>query len=245
MPTLPVTIVQFVAALGLVVIGSIVQGSIGFGLVVTIAPIVLLVNKLFLPGPMLVLVTLLSVMVAWRDRRHIAWSEVTMATGGRVIGVIPAALAMGLISENAYDLLFAVAILLVVAISFAGWHVRLTTGSLLITSILSGFISTVAAVGGPPMAIVYQNEHAAKIRGTLSAMFAVGTPLSIIGLCWAGKFGLRELALGVVLIPGAALGYALSHYTVARLDRGNARPVILALVAAMALIVMVRAIVHL
>jgi uncharacterized membrane protein YfcA len=242
--TLPVTLVQLLAALGLVVVGSIVQGSIGFGLVAVIAPVLLFVNKLFLPGPMLVIVMLLAALLTWRDRRHVAWSEVTMATAGRLIGVLPASLAMGRISQNSYDLLFAAAILAAVAISLGGWHVRLTVRSLLLAAIASGFISTVSAVGGPPMAIVYQNEHAAKIRGTLSAIFAIGTPLSLMGLWWAGKFGLHELLLGVVLIPGVAVGYAISHHTAARLDRRSARPVVLALVAAMAVVVMIRAIVR-
>ncbi|HVT27708.1 MAG TPA: sulfite exporter TauE/SafE family protein [Lacipirellulaceae bacterium] len=242
MPTLPVTLVQILAALGLVVIGSVVQGSIGFGLVAVIAPVLLMVNKLFLPGPMLVVTMLLASLVAWRDRRHVAWSEVTVATTGRLIGIVPAAFVMGLVSKSSYDMLFAMAVLAAVAISFGGWHLRLTTPSLLVAAVASGFISTVSAVGGPPMALVYQNEETAKIRGTLSAIFAVGTPPSLIGLWWVGRFGLSELILGLLLMPGVALGYAISHHTAARLDRRSARPVILAMVAALALVVMIRAI---
>ena len=117
---------------------------------------------------MLVVTMLLAALVTWRDRRHVAWSEVSMATAGRLIGVLPASFAMGRVSQNSYDLLFAAAVLAAVAISLGGWNVRLTSRSLLLAAIASGFISTVSAVGGPPMAIVYQNEQAAKIRGTLT-----------------------------------------------------------------------------
>ena len=37
------------------------------------------------------------------------------------------------------------------------------------------------------MALVYQNEQASKIRGTLNTIFTIGTPISLIGLWWAGQ----------------------------------------------------------
>jgi uncharacterized membrane protein YfcA len=123
----------------------------------------------------------------------------------------------------------------------AGWHVRLTLRNLFVTAIGSGFISTISAVGGPPMALVYQHEEAPKIRGTLNAVFTIGTPISLFGLWCAGKFGLGELLLGIFLMPGVVLGFALSRYTASRLDQGHMRPAILALSAMTAVVVMIRA----
>lgn len=240
--TLPVPPVELAVAIGLVIIGSVIQGSIGFGLAAVVAPVLLLVNKVFLPGPMLVVVLLMSLLVAWRDRRHAVWTEVAVGAGGRAVGMLPAAVALRFMSAAGYELLFAVAVLAGVAISLAGWRVRMTLRNLFFTAIGSGFVSTVSAIGGPPMALVYQHEEAPKIRGTLSAMFAIGTPISLIGLWWANKFGPRELLLGILLVPGALIGFVLSRYTVARLDRGSSRPIILALAATTALIVMIRAI---
>src|SRR4051812_26136709 len=214
MPTLPVSPIELAIALGLVVIGSIIQGSIGFGLAAVVAPILLLVNKIFLPGPMLVTSMLLTLLIAWRDRDHAVWPEVAIGTLGRVMGSLPAACALRYVSGPVYELLFAVAVLAGVAISMAGWHVRLTLRNLFFTAIGSGFVSTVSAVGGPPMALVYQNEKAAKIRGTLNAMFTIGTPISLIGLWWAGqtanaavKFGISELTLGILLMPAVVVGF--------------------------------------
>src|SRR5882757_771874 len=92
-PTIPVSPIELATALGFVVIGSIIQGSIGFGLAAVVAPILLLVNKIFLPGPMLVTSMLLTSLIAWRDREHAVWSEVAVGTTGRIIGMMPAALA--------------------------------------------------------------------------------------------------------------------------------------------------------
>jgi uncharacterized membrane protein YfcA len=248
-PPLPVTPIQLAAALGLVVIGAIIQGSIGFGLAAVVAPILLLVNPIFLPGPMLTTSMLLTTLIAWRDREHTVWPEVAVGTSGRVIGMMPAALALRFVSGPVYELLFAGAVLAGVAISMSGWHVRLTRRSLFITAIGSGFISTISAIGGPPMALVYQHEEAPKIRGTLNAMFTIGTPISLFGLWWAGLkpgaavgFGASELMLGLVLMPGVLLGFLLSRHTAARLDEKHTRPAILALASVTALVVVVRSV---
>ncbi len=240
-PALPVTPVELTAALGLVVIGSIVQGSIGFGLAAIIAPILLLMNDIFLPGPVLFASMLLTWLIAYRDRRHIHWSEVAVGIGGRIVGMIPAALAIRFMSAQAYNLLFALAILAGVVISLGGWHIRLTLRSLYLTAVGSGFASTVSAVGGPPMALVYQHEEAPKIRGTLSAIFTFGTPISLAGLWWAGRFNGPEIVVGLLLMPGIVIGFLFSQFSVARLDPRLTRPAILILSAATALVVMIRA----
>jgi len=162
---------------------------------------------------------------------------------------LPAALALRFISGPMYELLFAVAVLAGVVISMAGWHVALTLRNLFFTAIGSGFVSTVSAVGGPPMALVYQHEEAPKIRGTLNTIFTIGTPISLIGLWWAGlsphaaiAFGLPELTLGIVMMPGVLVGFLLSRYTAARLDERHTRPTILALAAVTALVVIIRSV---
>jgi uncharacterized membrane protein YfcA len=227
----------------------VIQGSIGFGLAAAVAPVLLLVNKKFLPGPMLATSMLLTLLIAWRDRRHTVWSEVAIGTLGRAIGMLPAAFALRYISGPVYELLFAAAVLAGVVISVAGWHIQLTLRNLFLTAIGSGFVSTVSAIGGPPMALVYQHEEAPKIRGTLNTMFTIGTPISLLGLWWAGlgkdaavSFGPPELMLGVLMMPGVVVGFALSRYTAARLDERHTRPTILALAAATALVVIIRSV---
>lgn len=241
MPTLPVTTFELAPALLLVVVGSVIQGSIGFGLAAIVAPVLLLVNPKFLPGPMLVTAMLLTMLIACRDRRHAVWPEVAVGTVGRIFGMLPAAIALRFMSKTGYEVLFSVAVLAGVLISLAGWHIRLTLRNLFLTAIGSGFVSTISAVGGPPMALVYQHEEAPKIRGTLSAIFTIGTPISLIGLWWAGRFGLPELWLGIAMMPAALVGFALSRYTAGRLDRAHTRPTILVLSALTAVIVLIRA----
>jgi uncharacterized membrane protein YfcA len=244
-PTLPVTPFELVIALGLVTIGAIVQGSIGFGLVLVVAPVLMLVNRIFLPGPMIVSSMLLTTLIVHRDRQHIDWSDVSVCTSGRIAGMLPAALAVKFLTAQAYELMFSLAVLAGVLLSAVGWQVPLTMRNLFMTSVGSGFMSTVSAIGGPPLALVYQHEPAAKIRATLSAIFTLGSPISIVGLWWAGKFGMAEIVLGVVLCPAILVGFHLSRFTAGRLDPGHLRPAILGMSATTAVIVMVQALAHL
>jgi uncharacterized membrane protein YfcA len=244
-PSLPVTPIELATALGLVVIGAVIQGSIGFGLAAVVAPVLLLVNPIFLPGPMLFASMLLTSLVGYRDRRHIHWPEVAVGTAGRVIGMLPAVFAIRFMSQNAYDLLFSVAVLAGVIISLAGWHFKLTLGNLFRAAIGSGFVSAVSAIGGPPLALVYQHAEAPKIRGTLSAIFTIGTPITLVGLWWAGRFGWAEFTVGLLLMPAILAGFLLSRYAAGRFNERHTRPAILGLSAATALVVMVRALIAL
>jgi uncharacterized membrane protein YfcA len=92
---------------------------------------------------------------------------------------------------------------------------------------LSGIMGTTAAIGGVPMAIIYQDFKGPRLRGTLSGLFTIGTILSIIALAVVGKFGWKEFQLGGVLIPGIVFGYLISNRTTKYLDKGLIRPIVL------------------
>jgi hypothetical protein len=185
----------------------------------------------------------LVMLIAHRDRRAIVAGDVALGTIGRIVGTVPAAYAISVLPGDAYDVLFAVLILLGVLLSAGGWHIAATPANVVAAATLSGFTGTVSSVGGPPMALVFQNEKGPRVRGTMSAIFIVGTLISVSGLCWAGRFGLVELLLGLIMMPGVLVGFALSHYTAPRIDRAHTRPAILAVSALSALVILLRALV--
>jgi hypothetical protein len=132
-----------------------------------------------------------------------------------------------------------------VALSASGVHIARTRLNVVVAGTLSGIAGTISSIGGPPMALVYQHERGPSVRGTMSAIFVVGTWISIAGLWWAGRFGNVELLLGLVLMPAILAGFAVSRYTAAWLDRRRTRPAILAVSAVSALVILVRAIYNL
>ena len=242
MPTLPISPAELVLAIVLTFVGSLLQGSIGFGLAVVAAPILLLIDPRFVPAPMMLAAVLLVILIALRERRDVIVRDVALATVGRVIGTLPAAYALSKLSANVYEMVFAGLILLAVALSFLGWHTRRTPLNVVVAAILSGFIGTISSVGGPALAMIYQHESGPKIRGTISAIFTIGTTISLFALWCVGRFGVVELTLGLLLLPGVLLGFVLSQYTARQMDKAHIRPAVLAISALSALVIAVRAI---
>lgn len=241
MPTLPLTAPQIAIAIAMATLGALLQGSIGFGLAVVAAPILLLLNEAFVPGPTLFAAMLLVVLMALRERRSVIVGDIGLAVFGRFVGMLPAVYAISILPKAVYELLFSVLVLLMVLLSATGQHLPPNRINVFIAGILSGFVGTISSVGGPVMALVYQNESGPSIRATLGAIFTLGSLVSLIGLWWVGRFGAIELALGLLLLPGVLIGFALSRYTKGYIDRAGTRPVVLLVAALSAVAVMLRA----
>jgi len=103
----------------------------------------------------------------------------------------------------------------------------------------SGFAATTTGVGGPPMALTYQNSDPATMRATISAFFSIGTILSLGALWLAGEVGVRQLQLTLLILPGVALGIITARRVKHLLRPETVRPAVLVIctVAAVALLV--------
>jgi uncharacterized membrane protein YfcA len=191
---------------------------------------------------MMLAAVFLVILIALRDRRDVIVRDVALATVGRIIGTLPAAYALTIMPAKTYEMVFAGLILLAVAFSVFGWHTQRTPLNVVVAAILSGFIGTMSSVGGPALAMIYQHETGPKIRGTISAIFTIGTTISLFALWWVGRFGAVEVTLGLLLLPGVLLGFLLSQYTARRLDKAHTRPTVLVISALSAVVIVLRAI---
>jgi hypothetical protein len=126
-----------------------------------------------------------------------------------------------------------------VAASLSTIRFRPTDRSLMVAGLASGFAGTATGVGGPPMAITYQNSDPATMRSTISAFFSIGALLSVGALALAGEIGVRQWQLSALLLPAIGLGVVTARLLKDRLDAAVIRPVVLVLctVAAVALLV--------
>jgi uncharacterized protein len=69
-----------------VVIAALVQGAIGVGFALIVAPIAAMIEPQLLPGSILVLMVPLNAYVAWRERGHFDLRGAGWITVGRVAG---------------------------------------------------------------------------------------------------------------------------------------------------------------
>jgi uncharacterized membrane protein YfcA len=222
---------DFLLAGGAVTVGAALQGAVGFGLGLVAAPLLILVDPRLVPGPLICAAMGLTVLMAYKDRASIRLSELKWAVPGRVLGVIAAAVVLTLISGDDLRVIFGVLVLFAVGLTASKFHLDPTPRNLLIAGTLSGFMSTTVAMGGPSMALLYQRESGARIRGSLSGFFLFGIFITLIGLNVIGMFGLEEFVLALTLLPGMFLGFAVSGRIARVLDQGHTRTAALVLSA--------------
>ena len=204
-----------------------VHGALGFGLGTVAAPVLALVDDRFVPGPLLCVGLVLTLLVAARERGSLDVRGVRWAIVGRVPGTLVGAAAVVALPERGLILLFAVLVLGGVALSVAGFHLEPTGPANFGAGAASGFMGTITSVGGPAMALLYQREDGARLRSTLALFFVFGAALSLTMLTVTGSFGHEELRIGLSLLPPTLLGFGLSAASARWLDQGRTRAAIL------------------
>ncbi len=195
-----------IACIAIVYVGATVQASIGIGLGMIASPMLLLADPDFIPAAIMLSVLPLTFTIAWVDRQHIAPREVGFAIAGRVPGTIAGALVVASLSDRVLAVLVAGSVLLAVVASITGRLFRPTDRALVTAGLASGFAATTTGVGGPPMALTYQNSDPATMRATISAFFSIGSVMSLAALWLAGEVGVRQLQLTALILPGVVLG---------------------------------------
>jgi uncharacterized membrane protein YfcA len=216
--------------------GAIIQGTGGIGFAMFAAPIVAIVRPELVPGPMIVAGGTASFLVALREFRAIDFRGAGIAIAGRIPGSIVAGLIIGLAPRSTFAIVFALLVLAAVALSVTGWRVRATAANLAAAGFGSGVMGTITSAGAPPMGIVLQNADAPTLRATVGAFLTVGSVVSLAVLAWAGRFGLAELQLGLLLLLPMAVGFRISSALLGRVSPRHVRALVLTVSALSALV---------
>jgi uncharacterized membrane protein YfcA len=233
------SVAMAIACIAVVYVGATVQASIGIGLGMIASPMLALADTDFIPAAIMLAVLPLTFTIAWVDRDHIEARDVGFALIGRVPGTIAGALVVAALSDRILAVMVAASVLLAVVASITGRLFRPTDRALMVAGLASGFAGTTTGVGGPPMALTYQNSDPATMRATISAFFSIGSLLSIGALALAGEIGRRQLQLTALILPGVALGVITARRVKERLRPEVVRPAVLVIctIAAVALLV--------
>ncbi|WP_374292254.1 sulfite exporter TauE/SafE family protein [Paenirhodobacter enshiensis] len=215
----------------IVFLGSCLQGLSGVGLGMVAAPILLLSVPQLVPGPLLFISCVISVMSLWRERDALDTSGLGYALVGRLVASALAAWAIGFLPAREMSLLFGAVIVLGAGLSLTRLRFAPTRPALLVAGTLSGFMGTLTSAGMPPMALVYQNARPATIRASLSGFLALGTVFSMISLAAVGRFGVQDVMLGLFLLIPMGLGYRVSTPLARRVPRATLRLIVIGLSA--------------
>jgi hypothetical protein len=197
------------------------------GMALLAAPLLLLVDRSLVPGPMLCATMVLSIAVVFRERSAIDRNLLGVAFLGLAVGCVIGAITLAWLSGVNLANVFGAIILVIVLLSVLGLHIRATTPSMLLGGVASGILGTMFGVHGPPIAIVLQHEPPERMRGTLCAFFAVGCGISLVLLAMIGTFDVSGMEYGLALLPGVAIGFAVGPFLGRMLNRQRARIAVL------------------
>jgi uncharacterized protein len=224
------------------ILSSAVHGAVGYGLNIMAGPIVVLLEPRLAPGPLLVAGFVLTLLVLLRERRGLDLRGLSWMIGGRVLGTTAATLVLAALTGRTIALVFGGLVLAAVWMSLTGLHFPSTRPVKFAAGVASGIMGTLAAIGGPPAALVYQDRHGSELRSTLSGFFVFGSAISLSALFLAGKFGRPELELSLLILPGVVLGFLLSPRLIRHLDARRTRLVVLGVSMAAGGVLLVQAV---
>jgi uncharacterized membrane protein YfcA len=214
-----------------VLVGSIVQGTIGFGLNLLAAPIVAIVAPEMLPFSLVLVALLSSVTNVVRERHEVDRVAVRRLLIGAVPGTIVGLLLLSALSSSGLAVAAGAVTLIGVGLSAFSPPLPINVA----TSVTAGFVSnafgTAVAIGGPPVALLFQHHRGPTMRSTLGAFFATSAVLSIAAYALAGELHGDQALFALALLPALVLGMWISRHLHQFVDRGWLRPSVLVLSA--------------
>ena len=237
---LHLTPIEYAVALAVVALGTVVQGSVGFGVNLLAVPVLAVMEPDALPATLTLLALPLGTAMARRERHGVDWPGVGWFMVGRLPGTVLGALVVASVAGDTISVLAGSGVLLAVGISLMTATVRITPGSTMAAGVASGAMGTATSIGGPPLALLYQHREGAVLRATLAVTFAIGTLVSLGGQAAAGALAAWHVGLALALLPATVAGLWVSGHVSRRLDGAWLRPLVLALAAAAAVAAVIR-----
>ena len=231
---------SFAVVAATVAMGAVVQGSIGIGFGIVLVPVLALVAPDTLPATALLLTLPLAALTAYRERAAIYRPGLPALFVGRILGTAAAVGLLVVLSEAALEILFGLVIIGVVGLSVSQPHVPFSRASQVGAGATSGLFATTAAIGGPPMALLYQHRPGPELRATLGTIFLLGGALSLGGLVLADRLEVAHAVLALLLVPAMFAGFLLSRPLARVLDARWLRPAVLTFAAAGGVLALVR-----
>ncbi len=233
----------FALAFVVIVVAGIVQSSVGLGFGLVAAPALMFINPALVPGGVIFLGTLVSFLSAVRDLPQVNLRYVGAGLAGRIPAALLAASLVALASPELFELLFALSMLVAVALSVLAPRFDPTGPRVAAAGVVSGLMGTMTGVGAPPFGIALQNAPAHEMRATLNAVLLLGAIVSMVALATFGEFGAVDIVQGAALVPAALAGFWVARFVIRDPRTGSMlRPIVLGLCVVSSVVLLLRAV---
>ncbi|MDI3326272.1 sulfite exporter TauE/SafE family protein [Pontibacterium granulatum] len=225
-----------------VTLGAALQSLTGIGMAVIAAPVLILIEPAFLPAPILSLGCSLCILNTVRNRQNLKAGNIRLALYGRFPGVLAGIPLLVLLPQPILMIGFAVLIIFSVALSYHTAQLHQTPRNLIVAGFFSGLMGTTTSVGGPAIALVYQNSSPQQARAELGFYFLVGTLMSLSMLGVAGQISAQQVSLTLQMLPAVLVGFLGSIWLDRYFKANYLKPVIALLSLSSSALILWRAI---
>ena len=234
------SITQFSILGTIVFLAAFVQANLGVGFSFVAAPFIPFIEPELVPVSVLILGFFSSTTISYQGLKYAIWREIRLSLLGRVVGTLLAYLLLLIVlSTKIFIIIYCLMILVSVALSIIRITPAFNPKNLFFASILSGLFGTISSVGGPPMAIIYQNRDPDVAKYNLSILFSVGTLLSLLAIYFVDRLNFRNVLSAFLLLPFCFFGIMVAKYFV-RLSSNLFRNILLIVAGSGALVLLLK-----
>lgn len=209
------------------VVAGLVQGSIGLGFALVVAPVAAVARSEMIPAAIILLMMPINVFVIWREFGHFDFPGASWITFGRFVGTFAGLWVLLMVSTQVLGAAIgATTIAAAIATKLAPRFTPNRT-AYLSAGFITGVTETATGIGGPPLALVYQHHPAATLRATLALCFLIGQIFSVAFLIFKNRFDISHLQDALLLLPFVAIGLLCSYWGRRKLDGARLRTALL------------------
>ena len=204
-------------------IAAFIQGTVGIGFALIVAPVMGLLRPDLLPVALLILMLPLNGYVGLRERDAIDWRGVGWVSLGRLPGTLAGLGILMVMSANGLNQLIGASTILAVLAGLFAPVFQPRRGACTAVGVVTGVTETATGVGGPPLALLYQHRPGPVLRATIALCFLIGELVSLALLALAGQFQPHQWLWALALLPALAVGSIASRLVHHRLDARRMR----------------------
>jgi uncharacterized membrane protein YfcA len=231
---------QFLCVATIVAIAACVQGTIGIGFALIVAPVLAFLRPELLPVSLLFLMLPLNLFTVLREHHAFDWKGGSWITLGRAFGTLAGATVLVVLPAHALNLLIGGATIVAALVTMVAPAFSPNRSAFITVGLVTGISETATGIGGPPLALAYQHHRPEVLRSTVAGCFLLGELLSVGTLAAIGRTTSRQALSAALLLPFLAIGGLVSSFIRHRVNGRLLRGLVLIFAVTSGIILIVR-----
>ena len=202
---------KYIFAVSAIFAASVIRGYSGFGFAMISA---ITLSFVFPPTQVTPVILCLEIAASfwllYKVRKLVDWKGLKILGAGAFITLPLGSMALALAPVHLLRIFISMTIIILCAGLLFKKQRPKTTGTLstLVVGMLSGFLTVVASIGGPPVILFYfsSNRSVSVSRASMIAFFLVVDILALISAVWYGLLNRQTLLLSAGMLVPLGLG---------------------------------------